>query len=81
MPFEPYAYPTIDAFAYAPVAAGMWRQHEVFDGTYDFDDLLDAHEIMAVFQSTLLAWGATVEVFTQGIQRIISIQAPRMGSD
>lgn len=48
MPFEPYVYPTIDAFAYAPVAAGMWRQHEVFDGTYDFDDLLDAHEIMAV---------------------------------
>lgn len=45
------------------------------------DDLLDAHEIMAVFQSTLLAWGATVEVFTQGIQRIISIHAPRMGSD
>lgn len=41
-------YPNIDAFAYAPVAAGMWRQHEVFDGTYDFDDLLDAHELMAV---------------------------------
>lgn len=41
-------YPTIDAFAYAPVAAGMWRQHEVFDGTYDFDDLMDAHELMAV---------------------------------
>lgn len=48
MPFEPCTYPTIDAFAYAPVAVGMWRQHEVFDGTYDFDDLLDAHEIMAV---------------------------------
>lgn len=42
------SYPTIDAFAYAPVAAGMWRQHEVFDGTYDFDDLMDAHELMAV---------------------------------
>lgn len=41
-------YPSLDAFAYAPVAAGMWRQHEVFDGTYDFDDLLDAHELMAV---------------------------------
>ena len=41
-------YPTIDAFAYAPVIAGMWRQHEVFDGTYDFDDLLDAHEMLAV---------------------------------
>lgn len=42
------SYPTIDAFAYAPVAAGLWRQHEVFDGTYDFDDLLDAHELLAV---------------------------------
>lgn len=41
-------YPTVDSFAYAPVAAGMWRQHEVFDGTYDFDDLLDAHEIIFV---------------------------------
>ena len=41
-------YPTIDAFAYAPVIAGMWQQHEVFDGTYDFDDLLDAHEILYV---------------------------------
>jgi hypothetical protein len=26
----------------------MWQQHEVFDGTYDFDDLLDAHEILLV---------------------------------
>jgi hypothetical protein len=26
----------------------MWQQHEVWDGTYDFDDLLDAHEIMAI---------------------------------
>ena len=30
------------------MAAGLWKQHEVFDGTYDFDDLMDAHEIMAV---------------------------------
>ncbi len=37
----------VDAFAYAPVIAGMWKQHEVFDGTYTFDDLLDAHEIIA----------------------------------
>nr|DAN20242.1 MAG TPA: hypothetical protein [Caudoviricetes sp.] len=28
----------------------MWRQHEVFDGTYDFDDLMDAHEILLVRQ-------------------------------
>lgn len=26
----------------------MWRQHEVWDGTYTLDDLLDAHELMAV---------------------------------
>lgn len=38
----------VDSFAYAPVVAGMWRQHEVRDGTYSFRDLLDAHEIMAV---------------------------------
>jgi len=41
-------FPTLDAFAYAPVIAGMWQQHEVFDGTYDFDDLLDAHEMIEV---------------------------------
>ena len=38
----------MDEFAYAPVMAGMWKQHEVFDGTYDFDDLLDAHEMLAM---------------------------------
>lgn len=26
----------------------MWRQCEVWDGTYTLDDLLDAHEILAV---------------------------------
>lgn len=26
----------------------MWRQHEVFDGTYTIDDLLDAHELLTV---------------------------------
>ena len=26
----------------------MWQQHELWDGTYDFGDLLDAHEIMTV---------------------------------
>lgn len=48
MDFEPFPYPTLDAFLMAPVAAGLWKQHETFDGTYDFDDLLDAHEILAV---------------------------------
>ncbi|HID0823812.1 TPA: DUF6889 family protein [Clostridium botulinum] len=26
----------------------MWKQHEVWDGTYTLDDLLDAHEILSV---------------------------------
>ncbi|WP_441988501.1 DUF6889 family protein [Paenibacillus sp. 2RAB27] len=28
--------------------AKLWKQHETWDGTYDLDDLLDAHEILAV---------------------------------
>lgn len=31
-----------------PVVNGMWRQHECWDGTYTLDDLLDAHEMLAV---------------------------------
>ena len=26
----------------------MWRQHEIWDGTYTLEDLLDAHEVLAV---------------------------------
>ncbi|WP_158408551.1 DUF6889 family protein [Desulfosporosinus fructosivorans] len=28
--------------------AGMWQQHEVWDGTYTLDDLANAHEMLAV---------------------------------
>ena len=31
-----------------PVSAGHWKQHETWDGTYTFDDLLDIVEIMQV---------------------------------
>ena len=31
-----------------PVAAGMWRQHELWDGTYTLDDLLDIVEMIRV---------------------------------
>ena len=31
-----------------PVAAGMWRQHELWDGTYTLDDLLDIVELIRV---------------------------------
>lgn len=29
---------------------GYWKHHELWDGTYDIDDLLDIHELMAVKQ-------------------------------
>jgi len=27
---------------------GIWQQHELWDGTYTLDDLMDAHEMLAV---------------------------------
>jgi hypothetical protein len=31
-----------------PVLAGMWRQCETFDGTYNAMDLLDAHQLLNI---------------------------------
>ena len=30
------------------MAAGYWRQHEMWDGTYTLDDLLDIAELIQV---------------------------------
>lgn len=38
----------INEFCFAPVAVGDWNQHELWDGTYTFDDLLDWHELAQV---------------------------------
>ena len=40
--------PNVDEFAFLPVTAGMWRQHELWDGTDILDDLLDAVEVIRV---------------------------------
>ena len=40
--------PNVDEFAFLPVTAGMWQQHELWDGTYTLDDLLDAVEVIRV---------------------------------
>ena len=40
--------PNVDEFAFLPVTAGMWRQHELWDGTYTLDDLLDAVEVIQI---------------------------------
>ena len=42
--------PNVDEFAFLPVNAGMWRQHELWDGTYTLDDLLDAVEVIRVWR-------------------------------
>ena len=38
----------LDEFMFLPVSAGMWKQHELWDGTYTLDDLLDAAELIRV---------------------------------
>ena len=38
----------VDEFAFLPVTAGLWKQHELWDGTYTLDDLLDAVEVIRV---------------------------------
>ena len=40
--------PNLDEFLFLPVSAGMWRQHELWDGTYCLDDLWDILEVMEV---------------------------------
>ena len=46
--FLPAEAPNLDGLAFLPVAAGLWRQHELWDGTYTLDDLLDAVELIQV---------------------------------
>ena len=47
---EPVKCPNIDEFLFLPVAAGFWRQHELWDGTYTLDDLLDITEMIRVMR-------------------------------
>jgi hypothetical protein len=58
-------FPTLDALCWTPVAAGLWRQHEISDGTYDLQDLLDVLEFLEVKnenQRRADAWQASQEV-------------------
>jgi hypothetical protein len=49
-------FPTLDALVWRPVAAGLWRQHEIFDGTYDCADLCDALEFLTVKGENQRRW-------------------------
>ena len=38
----------MDAFLFTPVMEHLWKQHELWDGTYTLDDLLDVTEMIRV---------------------------------
>lgn len=38
----------VDEVLFLPVAAGLWQQHELWDGTYTLNDLLDILEVLQV---------------------------------
>jgi len=42
------AFPTLEPLVWRPIAAGLWRQHEARDGTYDVEDLCDVLEFLDV---------------------------------
>ena len=51
--------PNVDEFLFLPVSAGMWQQHELWDGTYILDDLLDIAELIRVkHENEYRAWRA-----------------------
>ena len=46
--FIPAEAANIDEMAFLSVSAGYWRQHEMWDGTYTLDDLMDIVELIQV---------------------------------
>ncbi|MBY0054135.1 4-alpha-glucanotransferase [Brevibacillus sp. LEMMJ03] len=38
---------------FAPVLGGLWQHRDVVEDVFDIDDLLDAHEIMAVREENI----------------------------
>lgn len=48
--FIPAKATNVDEFLFGPVLAGLWKQHELWDGTYTLDDLLDINELLQVKQ-------------------------------
>ena len=46
--YTPYRAPNLNEFLFLPVSAGIWEQHQLWDGTYTLDDLLDATELILI---------------------------------
>lgn len=43
-----YTSQNIDMILYQPVLKRYWRQHELWDGTYTFEDLIDICEAIMI---------------------------------
>ena len=52
--------PNVNMFLYTPVVEKLWRQHEIWDGTYTFDDLLDIHEALWVKNENISIMSAKI---------------------
>ena len=46
--FDPVACANLNGFLFLPVSLGLWKQHELWDGTYTLDDLLDIIEMIRI---------------------------------
>ncbi len=58
--------PNLDEFLFLPVAAGLWKQHELWDGTYTLDDLLDAVELIRVSRENARRAAESKEMMRHG---------------
>ena len=58
--------PNLDEFLFLPVAAGLWKQHELWDGTYTLDDLLDIVELIRVSRENTRRAAESKEMMRRG---------------
>ncbi len=58
--------PNLDEFLFLPVAVGLWKQHELWDGTYTLDDLLDIVELIRVSRENTRRAAESKEMMRRG---------------
>lgn len=46
--FQPVEFPSLDAYLWRPVLAGVWSHRDIKDRKFTFSDLLDIHEALDV---------------------------------
>ena len=55
------AFPSLNPLLWRPVAAKLWKHHQIFDGTYDVGDLLDILEFMDVQEENQRRYNASLK--------------------